>query len=137
MMIDLRQKIFSSLIRDIEDHHFDSMSFNEKADLVCKLTSKVINNERIILTDGERSELVSGMLNDVLGLGPIQPLLEDPQVSEIMVNGSKNIFYEVNGKIKRSDLHFFDDEHLMRVIEKIILPLGLRVDGASPIVSYG
>jgi pilus assembly protein CpaF len=109
MMTDLRKKIFSSLIRDIEDHGFDSLSFNEKTDLIRRLTSRVIDDERIILTDGERSELVSGMLNEILGLGPIQPLLEDPQVSEIMVNGSRNIFYEVNGKIKRSDLHFFDD----------------------------
>jgi pilus assembly protein CpaF len=132
MMTDLRKKIFSSLIRDIEDHSFDSLSFNDKTDLIRRLTSRVIDDERIILTDGERSELVDGMLNEILGLGPIQPLLEDSQVSEIMVNGSRNIFYEVNGKIKRSDLHFFDDEHLMRVIEKIILPLGLRVDGASP-----
>lgn len=131
-MDDLRKRIFSSLIKGMEDHSFDLLSFNEKTDLTRKLTSRIIDDERIILTDGEKSKLVDDMLNEVLGLGPIQPLLENSQVSEIMVNGSGNIFYEVDGKIKRSDLHFFDDEHLMRVIEKIILPLGLRVDGASP-----
>ncbi len=132
MMNDLRKRIFSSLVRNIEDQGFDSLSLDEKTDLIRRLTSKIIDSERIILTNEEKGELVRCMLNEVLGLGPIQPLLEDPCISEIMANGPNEIFYEVNGEIKSSNLRFFDDEHLMRAIEKIILPLGLRVDGASP-----
>ena len=130
----LKKRIFVSLVKNMENQGFDSLSFGEKDDLIRRLTLDIINNERMILADKERDELIDCMINEVLGLGPIQPLLEDPCVSEIMANGPSDIFYEINGEIKRSNLYFFDDEHVMRVIEKIILPLGLRVDGASPMV---
>ena len=74
------------------------------------------------------------VLNDMMGYGPIQPLLDDPDVTEVMVNGPKKIYVEKKGQLIRTDLAFDDDAHVMRIIERIILPLGRRVDADSPTV---
>jgi pilus assembly protein CpaF len=71
---------------------------------------------------------------EIIGLGPLQPLLEDPDITEIMVNGSKNIYVEKKGKIQRVPITFENDDHVMRIIEKIVAPLGRRVDESSPYV---
>ncbi len=86
------------------------------------------------LTRGERQQLVEDICNELLGLGPLEPLLKDESITEIMVNGPKNIFIEQAGKLKLTDIHFYNDTHLMNIIERILTPLGRRVDESSPLV---
>ena len=86
------------------------------------------------LTRSERNKLVDDICNELLGLGPLEPLLKNDSITEIMVNGAKNIFIEQEGKLKLTDIHFYNDTHLMNIIERILTPLGRRVDESSPLV---
>ncbi len=86
------------------------------------------------LSRGERLQLVDDISNELLGLGPLEPLLQNENVSEIMVNGPHQIFIEQKGKLKLSDVRFYDNAHLMSIIERILTPLGRRVDESSPLV---
>ena len=86
------------------------------------------------LNRAERIQLVDDICNELLGLGPLEPLLKDDSITEIMVNGAKNIFIEQGGKLKLTDTYFYNDGHLMNIIERILAPLGRRVDESSPLV---
>lgn len=86
------------------------------------------------LSRGERIQLVDDISNELLGMGPLEPLLQNDTISEIMVNGPKQIFIEQKGKLKLTDVHFYDNAHLMNIIERILTPLGRRVDESSPLV---
>jgi pilus assembly protein CpaF len=86
------------------------------------------------ITTEERQLLVAGIVDDVLGYGPIEPLLHDDSVTEIMVNGHRQVFVERQGKLEDSGVQFASDEHLMRVIDRIVAAVGRRVDEASPMV---
>ena len=82
----------------------------------------------------ERNRIVEEIIDEIFGYGPIDPLIQDPDISEIMVNGSGRVFVEKDGMIEETDITFRNDEHVLHVIEKIISPLGRRVDEASPMV---
>ncbi len=79
-----------------------------------------------------RQQIVDSALADILGYGPLEPLLAIPEVSEIMVNGAKTVFVEIGGEIRETDVTFLDDSHLLRIIDRILLPLGRRVDYDNP-----
>jgi pilus assembly protein CpaF len=95
---------------------------------------QIAADKGMTLTSTEKSTLIISVINDVIGLGPIQPLLEDESISEIMVNGPQRTYIERKGKLILSDIKFKDNSHVMRVIEKIVSPLGRRCDESSPIV---
>src|SRR5690606_15064002 len=82
----------------------------------------------------EKKQLKYDMSYELTGFGPISPLLADPEVSEVMVNGPKDIYIESRGKIEKTDIQFRDDLHVLRIIEKIVAPLGRRIDESSPLV---
>src|SRR5919206_3780049 len=86
------------------------------------------------LTRADRVRLFEQVVADILGFGPIQPLLDDDSVSEVMVNGPKQVYIERKGKLLRTEVTFQNDEHVMRVIDRIISPLGRRCDESSPMV---
>jgi len=86
------------------------------------------------LPSNEKATIISTVINDVIGFGPIQPLLEDENISEIMVNGPNQTYIEKKGKLIMTDIKFRDNAHVMRIIEKIVAPLGRRCDESSPIV---
>ena len=86
------------------------------------------------LSRGERLQLVDDISNELLGLGPLEPLLQNDTITEIMVNGPRQIFIEQKGKLTLTDVHFYDNAHLMNIIERILTPLGRRVDESSPLV---
>jgi len=82
----------------------------------------------------ERETVLDELYAEIIGFGPIQPLLDDPTVTEIMVNSATQVYVERNGKLQRTDVQFASDEHVLQVIEKIVAPLGRRIDEASPMV---
>ncbi|MEX0832122.1 MAG: CpaF family protein, partial [Nitriliruptoraceae bacterium] len=96
--------------------------------------ARVVEGERIPLTSDERHRLVREITDDVLGYGPLQALLDDPGVSEIMVNGPSAIWVEREGRITQTPARFASDEHLRRVIERIVSRVGRRIDESSPMV---
>ena len=82
----------------------------------------------------EKVKLIDDICNELLGLGPLEPLLQNDKITEIMVNGAKKIFIEQEGKLKRTNVYFHDERHLMSIIERIVAPLGRHVDESSPLV---
>ena len=83
---------------------------------------------------GERARIVTDICDEILGLGPIEPLLKDETITEVMINGPKKIFVERKGKLQLTNVQFHDDDHLMTIIERIVSPLGRRIDESSPLV---
>ena len=102
-------------------------------DLVRSELAKVVDDERLVLAPNERRAVLQELEDDALGLGPLQRLLEDPTVTEIMVNGHDAIYVERNG-ITLSGLRFTDEDHLRRVIERVVARVGRRIDESSPLV---
>jgi pilus assembly protein CpaF len=94
----------------------------------------IMDAEEAPLTDTERERLVKEIARDVMGLGPIEPFLDDPTVSEVMVNGTNYIYIERGGVIEQSNVRFISDEHLLRVIDRIVTQIGRRIDESSPMV---
>ncbi|WP_031431263.1 CpaF family protein [Methylomicrobium agile] len=96
--------------------------------------SRYVGQRQLAVTSFDLNELVEEMVNELTGYGPLQSLLADDLVSDIMVNGARHIFLERNGKVQQTDLRFIDDDHVLRVIRRIIAPLGRRLDESSPMV---
>lgn len=102
--------------------------------LISSYSDRELANSTYSLTRAERLTLVDDICDELLGLGPLEPLLKDETITEIMVNGAKDVFVERGGKLLLSDTHFYDDTYLMNIIERILAPLGRRVDESSPLV---
>jgi pilus assembly protein CpaF len=101
---------------------------------VSRLAESVLAQEAMPLSVSERDRLVSDVQHELFGLGPLEPLLKDPTISDILVNKHDTIYIERRGKIERTNVTFKDDEHLMRVIERIVSSVGRRIDESSPMV---
>jgi pilus assembly protein CpaF len=101
---------------------------------VSRLAENVLAQEALPLSASEKERLVGDVQHELFGLGPLEPLLADPTISDILVNSHSTIYIERHGKLERSDVAFKDDEHLMRVIERIVSTVGRRIDESSPMV---
>src|SRR3954468_17373067 len=98
------------------------------------LLAELLAEQNTPLSLGERETLFVELLDDVFGLGPLEPLLRDPSISDILVNTYKNVFVERGGQLEKVAANFQDDRHLMRVIDRIVSAVGRRVDDSSPMV---
>ncbi|RHW42542.1 CpaF family protein [Neobacillus notoginsengisoli] len=103
-------------------------------DIIEKKSDEFLQKEASHLSFEDKQAIFQGAKNELVGYGPITPLLEDPDITEVMVNGPKDIYMETKGKIKKTSVHFKDDDHVLRIIEKIVHPLGRRIDESSPMV---
>jgi pilus assembly protein CpaF len=114
---------------------FDSsLTESELRALVAQELEQVLEGERLPLTRDERQRLVKAVTDDVLGYGPIEKYLADPTITEVMVNAREGIYIERDGKLHATDARFLSDEHLRRVIDRIVSEVGRRVDESSPMV---
>lgn len=107
---------------------------DERSAFLKKNILHVYEQTQLKLPEDLRKQIFDQVLNDVLGYGPIQSLLDDEEVTEIMVNGPKKVFIEKKGQLTKAAVTFDDDDHVLRIIDRIILPLGRRVDADSPTV---
>ena len=96
--------------------------------------NQVLSEENLLYTRSTRARLLDWVIADIMGFGPLEPLLDDPTITEVMCNGPKTIYIERFGKIEKTDITFENEDHLMRVIDRIVSPIGRRVDEASPMV---
>jgi pilus assembly protein CpaF len=101
---------------------------------VVRELSAVLKEEKIPLNDEERDQLVHEIVDQALGYGPIERFLDDPTISEVMVNGIDSVYVERNGCLEETDARFFSDQHVLRVIDRIVAPIGRRIDESSPMV---
>ncbi len=131
----LKERVTKALFERVGGRLNDVSMAEEKLHaLVRDELSQVVDHEEIPLTPGERQRLLSEVTDDLIGHGPLQKFLDDPKVTEIMVNGPDMIFVENDGKLVRSTARFASEEHLRRVIERIVSRVGRRIDESSPLV---
>ena len=130
---DLKERIQDKLIAEL-DPAMDVSRTDEVRQTIQDLFDQVLTQENIILSRPERERLFEGIVAEILGFGPLEPLLADENVSEIMVNGPEKVFVERKGKLSKTNITFENNEHVMKVIDRIVSPLGRRVDESSPYV---
>ena len=106
----------------------------EVEELISTYCQRVLDDNPMSVPRGERARIVADICDEILGLGPIEPLLKDETITEVMINGPKKIFVERKGKLQLTNVQFHDDAHLMTIIERIVAPLGRRIDESSPLV---
>ncbi len=127
----LKRYLIDYLARAMES---EGISYDRRRDFIRQRLSSAYEHAHIDLPADIRNTLFREILHEMLGYGPIQPLLDDPEVSEVMVNGPQKVFVEKNGQLVRTDVTFEDDAHVLRLIDRIIVPLGRRVDSDHPTV---
>jgi len=130
---DLKVRIQNRLLAEL-DPNMDVSKKDEVRRQIQDLFNAILAEENMLLSKTERERLFESIVADILGLGPLESLLSDDTISEIMVNGPKNIFIEQKGKITLSGVTFENDDHVLRIIDRIVAPLGRRVDESQPLV---
>jgi pilus assembly protein CpaF len=131
--MDLKTRVQNRLLAEL-DPTMDITRVADVRNTIQELFEQVLAEENIVLSRPERHRLFEQIAAEILGFGPLQPLLEDATTTEIMVNGAKNIYVERGGKILRVPVAFESDEHVMRIIDRIVAPMGRRIDESSPYV---
>ena len=127
----LKSFLISAITRELEALNPAS---DQRGAIIAKSMAEAYAQTRLQLSDSIRETLFQDIRNEILGYGPIQPLLDDPDVSEVMVNSPKSVYVEKKGRLIKTNIVFDDNDHIQRVIERIILPLGRRIDADSPMV---
>jgi pilus assembly protein CpaF len=127
----LKSYLISNVARDLENNPPPA---EQRSKVIIERLKQIYEGMHINLPDSLRIQTIRDIEDELLGYGPIQPLLDDPEISEVMVNGPHNIYIERKGKITKTNITFIDDAHVMRIIERIIMPLGRHIDGDSPTV---
>jgi pilus assembly protein CpaF len=130
---DLKTRVQNKLLAEL-DPSMDISRTDEVRRTIQELFEQILTEENIVLSRPERARLFEQIAAEILGFGPLQTLLEDETITEIMVNGGKNIYIERKGKIHRVPVTFENNDHVMRIIDRIVAPLGRRIDEASPYV---
>ena len=130
---DLKSKVQTALIAEL-DPKLDLSQTNQVRRTIEDTFNMILSQQGIVLSRADRLRLFEAIAAEILGLGPIEPLLNDDSVTEVMVNGPRSIWVEQHGRLFKTDIRFRDDDHVMRVIDRIISPLGRRCDEASPYV---
>jgi pilus assembly protein CpaF len=130
----LKLAVHNRLFETLDVSRLESLEQNMASTKVTQAITEILNEEGRLLTDTDRSRLVEEIKNELLGLGPLEPLLWDDDVSDILVNGPNQVYVERQGKLYLTDVRFNDDQHLMLIIDRIVSQVGRRVDEASPMV---
>jgi pilus assembly protein CpaF len=130
-LVDLKVRVQNKLLSQLDP----TMDISRTADVrrtIEDLYETILAEEGIVLSRAERKRLFDQIVSEILGLGPLEPLLDDETITEIMVNGPKNIYIERKGKLERVPFAFESNEHVMRIIDRIMAPLGRRIDESHP-----
>lgn len=132
-LLDAKMHIQGLLMEHIDPSAAAELPRNELVDQVGEVVGELLVQEKINLNLREQKDLVSLLLDDMLGLGPLEPLLSDDTISDIMVNGPQQVYVEQGGKLTLTDVRFRDNQHLMNIAQRIVTAVGRRVDETSPI----
>ena len=130
-LLKFKRYLVENVNRSLEG---EPLQFGDRTELMKQRLDEVYVQTKVNLPQDIRKQIFQEILDELIGFGPIQSLLENPDVSEVMVNGPKKVYVEQGGKLIKSPITFDDDDHVLRIIDRIILPLGRRVDPDSPTV---
>ena len=131
---EMKARLHRTLINRMDLTKLQSLTSEQVHAEVSRLAESVLAQEAMPLSVSERERLVSDVQHELFGLGPLEPLLADPTISDILVNSFSSIYIERRGKLEKTSISFKDDEHLRRVIERIVSTVGRRIDEAQPMV---
>lgn len=130
----VRSRVHREMLARLDLPQLEKMSAESLRAELQWLAGQIMDEFRIALNESERRQVIQGIQDEMLGLGPLEPLLADPAISDILVNGPGQTWIERRGKLERSPVRFDDDAHLRRVIDRIVSRIGRRVDEMSPMV---
>ncbi|MBF6559944.1 MAG: CpaF family protein [Candidatus Binataceae bacterium] len=130
----LKLAVHNRLFESLDVSRLESLEQNMASAKVTQAITEILDEEGRLLTDADRTRLVEEIKNELLGLGPLEPLLWDDDVSDILVNGPNQVYVERQGKLYLTDVRFNDNQHLMLIIDRIVSQVGRRVDESSPMV---
>lgn len=133
-VMDARGRIHAMLIEEINLAALERLPREEMHSQVQAFVSEKIRSERIAINTAELDVLVGDIVDEMVGLGPLEPLLKDPTINDILINGHKNCFVERSGKLQKIHVPFKDEAHLLRIVNKIVAAVGRRVDESQPMV---
>ncbi|WP_246160503.1 CpaF family protein [Nocardioides humilatus] len=132
---DLKASVHAELLKELGPHLYDAdMDQSELDQRVRTVLAEVLSAQDRPLSNSDRARVTQEISDDILGYGPIDPYLRDPEVSEVMVNGHNDVWLEKSGRLTKAEAHFADEAHLRRTIDKIVSRIGRRVDESSPMV---
>ncbi len=131
---ELKLRVHNRLLETIDISKLESLDPNLVSTKLTTTIGDMLHEEGRLLTDADRARMIEEIKNEMLGLGPLEPLLQDDEITDILINGHSQVYVERHGKLHRTDVTFQDDQHLLHIIERIVSRVGRRVDEASPMV---
>jgi pilus assembly protein CpaF len=129
-----KTEVHRTLISKLDLEKLSRVNSSQARQAVAAMVTEIITDQRVPLNYSEQEKIQSDLLDEVFGLGPLEPLLRDSKISDILVNGKDRVFIERGGRLERTEASFRDDRHLMQVIDRIVSRVGRRVDESSPMV---
>jgi pilus assembly protein CpaF len=132
--LTLKLKIQDLLFKKIDVTKLEDAGYAPLLSQVDEVIDDLVEENHLLLTEADRERLIEATTSDMLGLGPLEPLLQDNNISDILVNGYRSVWIERNGKIYKTTVRFRDDQHLMNVINRVASRVGRRIDEAAPMV---
>jgi pilus assembly protein CpaF len=132
--IDLRLKLHGRLIEELDLSQLDKLGEGELRREVKRLTTDFVRAEKMALNTAELEELGASIYDEMVGLGPIEPLLKDETISDILINGPFQIYVERRGELEMTPVRFRDNDHLLRIVNRIVAGVGRRIDESQPMV---
>src|SRR4029078_12772739 len=130
---EVKGAIFSALIEAIDLSQLARIESEAAREEIRDIVNEIIAIKSIVMSISEQEELLDDICNDVLGYGPLEPLLARDDIADIMVNGSKQVYIEVNGKVEQTGIRFRDNQQLLNICQRIVSQVGRRVDESSPL----
>jgi pilus assembly protein CpaF len=130
----LKLGIHQKLLDRVDLSAMESLAEDRLKEEIAVLVGRLLSEDAVLVNDAERLNLIRDIQHEMLGLGPLEPLLADPTVSDILVNSHSQVYVERRGKLESTDVRFADDAHLMKIIDKIVSRVGRRIDESSPMV---
>src|SRR5207253_5239517 len=132
---DLKSKVHRKLLQSLNSDTLRLISKERLRGEIGRAVEKLLLQENIPMTLPERDRIIEEILDEVFGLGPLEPLLKDTSITDILVNNYNKVYVERRGVLQRAPIQFKDDRHLLHIIEKMVTAVGRRIDEANPIVS--
>ncbi len=130
----LKMRVHHTIIERVELDKLQRLTPEQVTRELSQLVERIVEEERIPLNEAERRRLSQDVHNEMFGLGPLEPLLADPTINDILVNTWRQVYVERRGKLELTDITFFDDAHLMKIIERIVSRVGRHIDESTPMV---
>jgi pilus assembly protein CpaF len=131
---EIKGRVHRRLLERLNLTQLDTLDRNQVMGEIRRVVHELLQKEAVPLNFEEREELVTQVLDEIFGYGPLEPLLKDEEISDILVNGSQQVYVEKHGKLHRTEVCFKDDKHLLQIIDRIVSGVGRRIDESSPLV---